>query len=388
MYTILTTCPPYGSQNVGDKLIEQRTRELVTSLKGESEFLVLFREEPLDEHLETINASRAVILSAFPVRDTPMYPAVYHLVSDLSRIRVPLIPIGANWNAYPGDEHSRAIVRYSEATTAFLHYVARQVPLLSCREHHCCAVLARHGVANTTMTGDPAWFDLASLDKPMARPQAIERLAFSPPLSPYYVEQAEALMRLLAERFPAAERICAMHLSDADRSTGGKAENSAAMSPQAAAKNRRLRALAAELGFQIVELAGRPDLLSVYDGMDLHVGYECHAHLYFLSKRQPSVLIAEDARGVGFLYTMGAGGFSGFTRAQYETALTRKSHTSGYCTTLAELALAPPRVDLTQAVGQFLAEELDSGFRRLAGLASYLDETYETRMAPFVRSLP
>jgi hypothetical protein len=388
MYTVLTTCPPYGSQNVGDKLIEQRTRELIAAHKGENEFHVLFREEPLDAHLYMINASRALLLPAFPVRDTPMYPGVYRLVADLGRIHVPLIPIGANWNTYPGDAHSRAIVNYSAPTVSFLHYVAGQVSQVSCREHYACAILARHGVANTIMTGDPAWFDLASLGRPMARPQAIERLAFSPPLSPYYVEQAEALMRLLAERFPAAQRFCAMHLADADRSPGGKAENSAAMSQPVAAKNRRVRALAAELGYEVLELAGRPDLLSLYDGMDLHVGYECHAHLYFLSKRRPSVLIAEDARGVGFLYTMGGGGFEGFARAQYETALTRKSHTSGYCTTLAELAFAPPRADLAAVVGQFLAEEAESGFHRYAGMAAYLDETYERVMSPFIHALP
>lgn len=388
MYTMLTTCPPYGSQNVGDKLIEERTRALMQHTHGDAEYHVWFREEPLDDHLATINACRAVLLPAFPVRDTPMYPGVYRLVADLSRIRVPLIPIGANWNTYPGDAHSRAIVNYSAPTVAFLHRVAAQVSQVSCREYYACSVLAKHGVTNTLMTGDPAWYDLASLGKAMARPQAVRRLAFSPPLSPYYVEQAEGLMRMLAGQFPQAQRYCAMHLADAGSAPGGKSENSAAMSPQVAAKNRRARELAAELGFEMLELAGRPDLLARYDDMDLHVGYECHAHLYFLSKRRPSVLIAEDARGVGFLYTMGGGGFVGFARAQYETALTRKKHTSGYCTTLAELAYAPPLADLAGVVGQFLAEECASGFRRYAGLADFIDETYEKAMAPFIQSLP
>jgi len=30
------------------------------------------------------------------------------------------------------------------------------------------------------MTGDPAWYDLASFGKPMRRPARIERLAFTP----------------------------------------------------------------------------------------------------------------------------------------------------------------------------------------------------------------
>ncbi len=34
MYIIYTTCPDVGSKNVGDKLIEVRTRELIKEIKG------------------------------------------------------------------------------------------------------------------------------------------------------------------------------------------------------------------------------------------------------------------------------------------------------------------------------------------------------------------
>ncbi|MFW6059511.1 MAG: hypothetical protein ACODAQ_04985 [Phycisphaeraceae bacterium] len=391
MYTVLTTCPPYGSRNVGDKLIEQRMKELVQREKGEAEFVTIFREEPLDDHLDRINASRAVLMPAFPVRDTPMHPGTYRLVEDLRRIEPPLIPIGGNWNVYPGDAQSRRFVRYSEPTVAFLRHVAGQVAQLSCREYGVCAVLARHGIENTAMTGDPAWYDLASIGKPMHRPARIERVAFSPPLSPYYADQGEQIMRMLAAQFPEAQRYCAMHLADAATSGDAqdqKAENSAAMSPDVARKNRRMREVAVELGFEVMELAGRLEGMAAYDGMDLHVGYECHAHLYFFSKRRPSVLIAEDARGVGFNETLGVGGFTGFQRAQSEAAAPRKTLTSGYCTSLAELAIAPPRLEVHEAVRQFLEQELANGFRRYVGLAGYLDEIYEQVMRPFIRALP
>jgi hypothetical protein len=118
------------------------------------------------------------------------------------------------------------------------------------------------------------------------------------------------------------------------------------------------------------------------------VGYECHAHLYFLSKRLPSVLIAEDAHGVGFTYTPGVGGLDGFARAQRGLRCVRKRLTSGYCTSLQELSLAPPRAEVPEVVRALLEEELDTGFRRYVGLSDYLDELYERVMCPFIRSLP
>ena len=391
MYTILTTTagPPHGCMNVGDKLIEKRTKELVSAEKGVSDFLTFFRGEPLDPHLDAINATRAVLMPGFPVRDTPMYPGTYRLTDDLEQIRVPLIPIGANWNVYPGDQASRRRVRYSGPTVEFLKRVAAGVEDVSCREYYACDVLEKHGICNTRMTGDPAWFDLSSIGKPMHRPNEVRRLVFSPPLSPYYLSQAQDVMRTLTDLFPDAKLYCAFHLLDAGSATrSSKHVSSAAMSADVAAKNRDIRTLAGELGFDVIQLAGDAENLDFYAGCDLHVGYECHAHLNFFSRRIPSVLIAEDARGVGFNYTLGVGGLTGFVRAQAERASVRKTITSGYCTTQEELASAPPKNNLSEELETFLTHELESGFRRYAGLASCLDETYEQRMRPFIRSLP
>ena len=390
MYIVLTTFPVGGSGNVGDKLIEHAVKELVTREKGGVEFLTIFREEPLDDYLPQINAARAVLMPAFPIRDTPMYPVTMRLVDDLSRIRVPLIPMGANWNVYPGDAYSRRHVQYSPETVAFLRHVAGQVAHFSCREYHVCSVLKRHGITNTLMTGDPAWFDLPSIGKAMRRPARVSRLVFSPPLSPFYAGQAEQLIEMLAGLFPDAEKICSMHLADLDTiDEKATPENSAALTPEVTVKNRRIRAKALEQGFDVRQVSGDLGRIDFYESCDLHVGYECHSHLGFLRKRVPSVLIAEDARGVGFNYTLGVGGFDGFVRCQRpEAAATRKTITSGYATTVEEYSNAPARGDVHLDVRQFLEEELASGFRRYAGMSAFLDEVYEKAMRPFIQSLP
>lgn len=388
MYTILATCPPYGSRNVGDQLIELRLRAILARQKHDDEAIIIFREEPLDPRLDEINASRAVLMPGFPIRDTPMYPLTYRLADDLDRIQVPLIPVGANWNVYPGDEHSRRQVRYSQATAAFLRRVAAQVPRVSCRERFVCDVLGRHGIHNTLMTGDPAMFCLQARGRPMHRPGRVGRLVFTPPLSPFYAQQAEDVLGMLAELYPEAVRFCAFHLADAGQSQPGPSENSAAMSPEVAAKNRRVRLRAEALGYRILPLAGNPAGLATYDGCDLHVGYECHAHVYFLSVRRPSVLIAEDARGVGFNGTIGVGGFDGFLRRSASDAGASKGHTSGYCTTAEELAVAAPREDLTDALRTFLRRQSAEAFADYAPVAGWLDDLYASVMAPFMRSLP
>ena len=391
-YTILTTYPGQrSSANVGDQLIEVATKRLVEREKGPVRFLTLFREDPLEERLDEINATAAVLLPAFPIRDAPMHPGCYRLTADLDRLRVPLIPIGANWNTYPGDDESRRHTRFSAATLGFLQRVAAGVPRLSCREHHVCDVLRRHGIHNTVMTGDPAWYDPDLLGRPFHRPDEVRQVVFSPPLSAYYRDQGAAVLRLLAELFPAARRCCAMHLTDrvASPFADKRPTNDASMRAEVAEKNAFLRREAARLGFEVIELAGDVGKLEFYRECDLHVGYECHAHLSLFRFRRPSILIAEDARGVGFNYTLGAVGFPGFVRrAPGLAAGAHPGGTSGYCVSPGEYALAAARDDLVEELAQALREELATGFRRYLGVGPIIDDTYAAAMAPFLRSLP
>ncbi len=389
-YTVLTTFPTNrGSANVGDQLIEIAVKRLMEKEKGRVEFLTIFREDSLDAHLDEINATAGVLLPGFPIRDVPMYPGCYRLVDDLRRIKVPLIPIGANWNMYPGDATTRHSLHYSPQTHAFLRHVAAGVETFSCREYHVCEVLRKHGINNTVMTGDPAWYDPDFLGKPLHRPAKVETVVFSPPLSAFYRNQGLDVLEMLAVLFPAARRFCAMHLADAkvSRFTDKRPTNDASMRVDVAEKNAAIRQRAVELGFEVLELAGDVTKLDFYRECDLHVGYECHAHLGFFRQRRPSVLIAEDARGVGFNYTLGVGGFDGFERKGPQIPMAKEGGTSGYCVSAAEFAMAPARATVAAEVRQFLTEEVDSGFRRYAGLADFIDETYEKSMAPFLRRL-
>lgn len=392
-YTVLTTYPGHrSSANVGDQLIEVAVKRLVEREKGPVRFLTIFREDPLEPRLAEVNASAAVLFPGFGIRDTPMYPGVYRLAEDLDRIAGPLIPIGASWNTYPGDRESRRATRFSVATQAFLQRVAANVPRLSCREHHVCDVLRRHGIHNTVMTGDPAWYDPACFGRPWHRPREVRSVVFSPPLSAYYQEQAAAVLRLLYEVFPDARRYCAMHLTDPQASpfADKQATHDASMRPDIAAKNAFLRREAARLGFVVVELAGEVGtLFEFYPRCDLHVGYECHAHVSMFRIRRPSVLIAEDARGVGFNYTFGAGGMPGFVRRGPGTSEgTSVGGTSAYCVSPEQYAIAAARDDLVEELGQYLREEVATGFRRYLGVGRLIDDTYETAMGPFLRGLP
>lgn len=242
------------------------------------------------------------------------------------------------------------------------------------------------------MTGDPAWFDLDFLGKEMKRPTKINKLVFTPPLSAFYGDQANSVIAMLADMFPDADKYCTFHLADMftrPLPEGEKGDNSVAMNREVAEKNESIRMFAKERGFEIVEASHDLNKIDFYEECDLHVGYECHAHWGFLRKRIPSVLLIEDARGVGFSYTQGLPAFEGFVRSQHsKPGQHRPTNTSGYSDSLPVYNYAPADVTLADRVKEFLEDEQESNFRRYVGLSAYLDEIYETRMKPFILSLP
>ncbi|MBT3275548.1 MAG: polysaccharide pyruvyl transferase family protein [Spirochaetales bacterium] len=394
MITLITTFTTGGAANIGDLLIEESLRGILTSAGIHEEILTVFREDSLDPILEKVNASRAVLLPGFAIRDTPMYPGTYRLTASLSHLKRPLIPVGANYNVYPGDRLSIQSTRYSRETLNFLDFVAKGAGEIACREWHTCEVLERNGIGPTTMIGDPAWYHLPSLGKRLKRPGSIKKIVFTPPLSGYYSRQAVQLIEMLAETFPAATRLCANHLKDSTSPDAAASDTgtNAVMSAEVARKNALVANAARKYGFRILDSDGTTNLLSEYDSCDLHVGYECHAHIAFLRKRIPSVLIHEDARGVGYSYTLGNAGFDGFIRAAGSTqhsgaSMIRKRITSGYATTQDEIALASPREGLADMIRRYIIEEIESDWTRLSRIPDVIDRTYEKAMEPFIRAV-
>lgn len=392
MYTILTSFTTQGCGNVGDKLIEVALKDILKKERGETEFLTLFRENDITDHIPEINKTKAVLLQACPVRDVPIYPGVYRLTPRLEDIKVPIISAAANWNVYPGDFYDRERICYSRETTDFLLYISSQHEYFSVREHFTGRIIKKHGVKNVIMTGCPTWYNERYMGKPMSRPDRIKRVVFTPPMSFCYTDQAIGILRMLARIFKDADRICCFICGDSKTTplkNGETGDNSVAMNPEAAEKNERIGKEAEKLGFRLILASHDIENLNFIDECDLHVGYDCHGSISFLRRRKPSVMIAEDARGVGFIYTLGLPEFHGFIRSQYQTGqYTRPSNTSGYCDSLATYSIAAADASLAQRLGEFLEEQISNRFIRFSGVAQLIDDAYERAMKPFIHSLP
>ena len=190
MYTVLS-----GAKiNMGDFLITQRAKELLTHLRPEHTLLQLPHWESLDPHLDQLNRSAAVIILGGPGYQPRFYPGVYRLTQDLARITVPIIPLGLGWKGYPGDWETVRNYRFTGESLQALRRIAAGTPYLGCRDHLSREVLRRNGIPNGLVTGCPTWFHLPSLGQPLRTPRTVSALVVTPAQRAMYQQQSIELL--------------------------------------------------------------------------------------------------------------------------------------------------------------------------------------------------
>ncbi|MGB5820713.1 MAG: polysaccharide pyruvyl transferase family protein [Saonia sp.] len=281
-------------KNIGDFLITDRARRLFEEFV-DKEVVILDRTKKLDEHLDTINKSRFVVLCGGPAYTPDIYKGIYPLVDDLSKIKVPIIPFGLGWCGRPSGNPEA--FRFNKESTKFLQEVHTDIENSSCRCLITKGVLNNNGFNNVIMTGCPVWYDLPSMGKDFKDKKDIKHIVFTTAADPKLIGQTIKLIKALTRQFPEAKITMSYHRGILpDKHTTFRATiGYLAMYVGAKLTNSKVH---------IKDVSYDLKKLDFYDNCDFHIGYRVHAHLYFLSKRLPSILINEDGRGKGMVETM------------------------------------------------------------------------------------
>ena len=350
MYTLLNG----AKKNMGDFLIWEKAQELIALHTGKAEHLQFKYWEPLDDHLEAINRTEALIFCGGPAYSARFHPQLYPLTQRLSDITVPIIPLGIGWAGTvtphwwrrPTIEPDR--FTFTPESLAALRRIHASCTVSSVRDEVTRGILHRHGIENVVMTSCPVLFDVPSLGKPFATPTAIRRIVFTTNQHGDFNPQCITAMRRVRALFPSAEFLVSFHRG---------VEPDALTTWRAARAMRQLRRVAARLGAEVLDAAYSTAVTERYRQCDLHVGFRLHAHVFFLSLRKPTFLLHEDGRGVAFSEAIGLDDVS---------------------------ALEP---DPAGRLAAAIEREAGNGFSRFDGVAARIDRFYE-RMKQFLATLP
>jgi hypothetical protein len=179
--------------------------------------------------------------------------------------------------------------------------IHRRIPLSTTRDGITKSILHRSGVTNVINTGCPSLFDLDKVKArtPIKKPVEIERIGVSMAQNSILHPQNVLLMRSIVRLFPNSQRLAFFHRGiNPDQYTSVEEGQSL----------QRLVAYARSMGYEIVDLAYEVEKMSLYEQMDIHIGYRVHAHAHSTCKRIPSFLLWEDGRGQGMSLNLGIEG--------------------------------------------------------------------------------
>ncbi len=375
--------------NAGDFLIRYRGHNLLRRLRPDREIVDLNSWEAFDDAaLERVNGSEALILLGGPALRTDMYPHVYPLVDDLSRITVPIVIMGAGWSSIPGHWADSRGYRFTPKTLELFRRIAADGQRIGVRDYRSLNALLMAGLDHGRMTGCPALYDEAFIGKPAPAfsQKKLRSIVFSQGVSFLRSPGADAAGRdvvtALRDRYPAAKLTVAFHHSlDAETLRVAYGRDPAFHEKQQALT----RWLDAEkIAYQDIS-GGVEDLMQLYREADLHVGQRVHAHIFCSSVNRPSVLLTEDGRGHGLKEVLGGLVFDTYDGRTLPTVPQRILKKIGLGKPLADPYVANRR--LASEVVDHLEYEDRTGCVRLSAVRQRIDAHYPT-MQKFIAELP
>ena len=375
-YVVLT-----GSKsNAGDFLIKHRGISLLRRLRPDREVVDYNAWEPLEgPKLDVVNGAAALILLGGPALQADMYPVIYPLTKDLSDIRVPIITLGVGWRSASGDWEAASRLRLTEATLALLRRTADSGRKISVRDYHTLAVLNGNGFEHVQMTGCPALYDPDLLGRP-APTAEIDQVGLSLGVtflrSTSMRTQMEELVLRTVELFQGRQVAVLFHHPLEPWFL--KTHNAPVLYYRGHLdfkdwlERRRI-------AWQ--DLSGSAEkLIDYYGACDLHVGYRVHAHIFMSSIGKPSLLLAEDGRGVALKEVIGGLIFPAADAPRDSLAPRIRRRLSGASGVTAKRGVVALALDS-------IRYEMANGFPRGPAVAANIGTHYQA-MRRFVAELP
>ncbi len=280
-------------KNIGDFLITDRAKKLFQEFV-DKDVLLLDRTKDLTPFLDKINNSRFVVLCGGPAYAPNIYKGIYPLVDDLSEIKVPIIPFGLGWSGDPAGQPEK--FSFNDESSLFLKNIHENIEFSSCRDEITEGIIQQNGYKNVQMTGCPVWYDLEFINDDFV-PKEIKSIVITTPADPRLFWQTIKLVRSMKKEFAKGTFYLSFHRGILpDKYT--KVVTSIGY---------LLMCIGSKLFVPkiiIRDIAYDMEKMKFYEDIDFHIGYRVHAHLYFLSRRVPTVLINEDGRGMGMVKTL------------------------------------------------------------------------------------
>lgn len=302
MKKILIAGRPYS--NGGDFLIYDRIVRTLKRAYPEAS-VELNLDNDAQFQIEKLNEYDAIVTGGGGAQYAEAYVRTSFFYQHIDEIMVPIHYMGTGLYGADGEDATIYEYPYSEEMIAYFHKVVERGGQLASRDWTVDTVLRNSGVKGVIMAGCPAWYNLELLDKPeddvifqggfagrTVKTIAVSNHGLTKNAQDHdkKLSQIEGVITFLQGKFPDAKLLLTF--------------NDGYLTKYSKNYNLTLKEWAGEHGVTCVDLSGAAEKFKELDGIDMHVGFRVHTHIYCVSRMIPSLLIEEDIRGYGMNETL------------------------------------------------------------------------------------
>lgn len=368
-----------AKKNAGDFLITESCKKLISRYRPDYELIQIRRDAPLDDKIELINSSSAIILLGGPGFTPSMYPKIYPLTKNLNDIKVPIVPMAVGWNTSSGTFKGMIDFQFDDNSLELLNTISSRSPFISVRDFYTYSILKRNGIKNVLMTGCSSWYyflDSRFMEKKCKH--VVDSIAFTPAQNPKFNRMVKEVMQEIRGIFPDKKIICSFH-----RGVGKVDEYTSVTDAE---NTKDILQYAEHLDMLPIDLSSDFKKYKEYDDVDFHIGFRVHAHLYFLASQKPSLLIHEDGRGKSMSETLGLYGIDSFKGKSFFSRFEKIN------SIFSRLSL-PYRFftdidrEVPERVNHLIVNHLDNNFSCFSGVFETIRQNYAV-MEKFLENLP
>lgn len=366
-----------AKKNVGDFLITNRALALLNHIGPDFEYIVKPHWEFLD-NIDFVNKSEGIIILGGPGFQMNMFPGVYKLFSDLSKIKVPIYTLGTGWKGKPGDKTTEKLYHFLKPSVELINKINETSAGISCRDYQTVNVLKNNAFNNVTMTGCPVWYDIPSIGKEFLPPKKISKIVYTPAQDELFSDQSIEVLKFIINRFKDSKIIVSFHrgIGEVDKYTDLNDANN----------TQKIATVAKKLGAEIVDVSYSAEKLNFYDECDLHIGYRVHAHIYFLSKRLPSILLHEDGRGNGVSDALKSPGIDGYKIPKLHSLLFSMFNHNYYLSKIYSKIGMKLNKNIINELDQTLKVIESTNYSSFIKTSKFIDEHYKV-MEKFIKKM-
>ncbi len=302
MKKILVYGRPYS--NGGDFLIYDRIVKVLKAFSPECSIEVNLDNVAQFQPTE-LNEYDAIVTGGGGAQYAEPYVRTSFFYQHIDEITVPIHYMGTGLYGADGEDETIYDCQYSAEMIAYFNKVIERGGQIATRDWVVDTIMRNNGVNGAIMAGCPAWYDLDLLKKEEddvvfqggfagreIRTIAISNHGLTKNMQDHgkKLKQIQSLIIFLQRTFPEAETLLTF--------------NDGYITKYSRDYNLSLQKWASEHGVTCVDLSGDADKFKALDGIDLHIGFRVHTHIYCISQMIPSLLIEEDIRGYGMNETL------------------------------------------------------------------------------------